>query len=277
MKKKIVILLAMLAAGISSAAAQKHDNGFAYKGGEQLKYIISYRAKIIKETDMGEVTIGVANDKVDGAPTLKVDAYATVIRGFRWFYKLDDYYTSWMSLETGLPVKAAARLREGSWRFESDFIYDWDEMKARNSWRNVKWDGRAEKALDITENTMDGVSLFYYLRSTDIGSYKAGEARTIHLMSEDTVKTIQYKFYGREAIDVKGIGEVKTLKFSCQLASSHGSFEDGSDMFFWISDDPNHIPVYLESPLRVGSVRVRLISCKGLKYPDQSVLKGKIK
>lgn len=44
------------------------------------------------------------------------------------------------------------------------------------------------------------------------------------------------------------------------------SFEEGSEFFVWISDDGNKVPVFLESPLRVGSVRARLVEYGGLMY-----------
>ena len=64
-----------------------------------------------------------------------------------------------------------------------------------------------------------------------------------------------------------GLGRVNTLKFSCQLVNDVAdSFEEGSEFFVWISDDGNKVPVFLESPLRVGSVRARLVEYGGLMY-----------
>ncbi|MFQ9504899.1 MAG: DUF3108 domain-containing protein [Alistipes indistinctus] len=65
-----------------------------------------------------------------------------------------------------------------------------------------------------------------------------------------------------------------TLKFVCELATSSGeSFKDGSEFYLWISDDLNKIPLYLESPIRIGSVRVRLLDASNLKYPLTSKIK----
>ncbi|MDR2886110.1 MAG: DUF3108 domain-containing protein, partial [Rikenellaceae bacterium] len=43
-----------------------------------------------------------------------------------------------------------------------------------------------------------------------------------------------------------------------------------AEFFIWISDDQNKIPLYIESPIRVGSIRARMKKFDGLKYPLDS-------
>ena len=88
------------------------------------------------------------------------------------------------------------------------------------------------------------------------------------MVLEDTIRRINYRLAGREVRNIKGVGKFRTLKFVCELATSSGeSFKDGSEFYLWISDDLNKIPLYLESPIRIGSVRVRLLDASNLKYP----------
>ena len=59
-----------------------------------------------------------------------------------------------------------------------------------------------------------------------------------------------------------------------QLGTSEGfSFTDGTVFTIWISDDENKIPLYLESPVRIGSINAYLSGYKGLKYPLKSRIK----
>ena len=96
----------------------------------------------------------------------------------------------------------------------------------------------------------------------------------MNLVLEDTIRPIRYRFLGREVKNIRGTGKFRTLKFVCELATSSGeSFKDGSEFYLWISDDLNKIPLYLESPIRIGSVRVRLLDASNLKYPLTSKIK----
>ena len=96
------------------------------------------------------------------------------------------------------------------------------------------------------------------------------EYRAAHALPEalrPRIPVSGFTYHGREVREVRGLGRVNTLKFSCQLVNDVvDSFEEGSEFFVWISDDGNKVPVFLESPLRVGSVRARLVEYGGLMY-----------
>ncbi|MDE7005558.1 MAG: DUF3108 domain-containing protein, partial [Alistipes sp.] len=51
------------------------------------------------------------------------------------------------------------------------------------------------------------------------------------------------------------------------------SFTDGTVFTIWISDDENKIPLYIESPVRVGSINAYISGYKNLKYPLESLIK----
>jgi Protein of unknown function (DUF3108) len=44
-------------------------------------------------------------------------------------------------------------------------------------------------------------------------------------------------------------------------------FDGGEKMIIWVTDDSNHIPIRIESPIVVGSVKVDLMYYENLKYP----------
>ncbi|MEG1635587.1 MAG: DUF3108 domain-containing protein, partial [Rikenellaceae bacterium] len=71
----------------------------------------------------------------------------------------------------------------------------------------------------------------------------------------------------------KGFGDFKVLVFVCSLATDSGEpYEDGGEFTIMFSDDQNKIPVYIQSPIKVGSVRVNLSSVGGLMYPMDALV-----
>lgn len=94
------------------------------------------------------------------------------------------------------------------------------------------------------------------------------------MVLQDTVRHLHFRFLGREEKKIRNMGRFRTLKFDCQLGTSEGfSFTDGTVFTIWISDDENKIPLYLESPVRIGSINAYLSGYKGLKYPLKSRIK----
>ena len=46
-------------------------------------------------------------------------------------------------------------------------------------------------------------------------------------------------------------------------------------MTVWVSDDANHIPLRIESPITVGSVKVDMKGFQNLRHPLQSRISAK--
>jgi hypothetical protein len=66
---------------------------------------------------------------------------------------------------------------------------------------------------------------------------------------------------------VKGLGPTSTLLFRPQLVVG-SIFKDNEGMKIWVSNDENKIPLMIESPISVGSVKAVLTEHSGLKYPS---------
>ena len=49
-------------------------------------------------------------------------------------------------------------------------------------------------------------------------------------------------------------------------------FQGGEKMIAWVSDDPNHLILRVESPIVVGNVKVDMYGYKNLRYPLTSLL-----
>ena len=143
-----------------------------------------------------------------------------------------------------------------------------------NTFRNHKNPDSNHKRLDLSDGSYDALASFFNLRCADLTGIERSGSSLMNLVLEDTIRPIRYRFLGREVKNIRGTGKFRTLKFRCELATSTGeSFEDGSEFTIWISDDRNRIPLYVESPIRVGSIRARLISWKNLKSPLDSKIK----
>ena len=64
---------------------------------------------------------------------------------------------------------------------------------------------------------------------------------------------------------IKGLGRYDALVISPELITGD-VFPEGSEMKVYASDDENRIPLLIESPVSVGSVKAILKSYSGLKY-----------
>jgi len=66
--------------------------------------------------------------------------------------------------------------------------------------------------------------------------------------------------------DIKELGKYNTFHFSPQVVKG-SVFKESDQLNVFVSNDKNKIPLLIESPVSVGSVKVILKNYKGLKFP----------
>jgi hypothetical protein len=81
------------------------------------------------------------------------------------------------------------------------------------------------------------------------------------------------RYVGKEVIKTK-YGKFNAIKIKPLLLKGT-IFEGGENMTVWVSDDLNHIPVRIESPIVVGKVKIDMMSYNNLRHPLTSLIKRK--
>ena len=135
-------------------------------------------------------------------------------------------------------------------------------------------DGKSYYKVEGAGRTLPTYRWFFNLRSAQAENFRVGEPATLQMVLQDTIRHLHYRYLGRENKKIRNMGRFRTLKFECQLGTTEGySFTDGTIFTIWISDDDNKIPLYIESPVKVGSINAYISGYKGLKYPVSSLMK----
>lgn len=263
--KLLPALLCLLS--VPPAAAQ------LYQPGEVLSYRVSYKAKMFPNTEVATVQIATTTDELEGEPAYRVEGYGRTLPTYRWFFPIDDRYIVWADTLTLRTRRFESDVHEGEYTFTSRYRYDWPDMRVHTRWQKRK-DPEKSKTMVLTPESMDPVSLYFNMRTLDPDEFRVGESRVLEMLLQDTIRYLKYRYMGREVKKIRTMGRFRTLKFVCQIGTSDGySFTDGSEFTLWISDDDNKIPLYIESPIRVGSIQAYITAYKGLKYPLASKIK----
>lgn len=267
MFRKIILTVIVAAAAAATVSAQR------YNVGEKLHYKVGYRAKFVPNTEMATASVETYADTLEGRPVYRVFGRGKIMPSYRWFFNIDDKYNIWVDTLTKRTLRFESDIFEGGYTFRSIYRYDWDAMKV-HTWSQSRQNEPKTFTMDLMPDSMDAVSLYFNLRSVDLETFREGETRELEMVLENKIRRLRYRFIGREERKVPKSGKFRTLKFACTIGTTESfSFTDGSEFFIWITDDENKIPVMLESPIRVGSVRAYISSCEGLKYPLSSKIK----
>ena len=77
---------------------------------------------------------------------------------------------------------------------------------------------------------------------------------------DNEVYHLYIRYLGKETVKTK-YGKFRAVKFKPLLVKGT-IFEGGEKMTVWVSDDANHLPLRLESPIIVGSIKIDMMQYK---------------
>lgn len=269
------IISFIITSAVAALCVVGHAQDRAFDAGEELSYTASYDAKLLS-TDVADIVFRTTNESYKGTSCHLVEARATTRPFFSFFFKMDDTYRTWMTRSELRPLYSDMELREGSYRFKANVAFDWNKLKAHSTGHNLKRSPYS-KHMALRAQSYDPIAMFFNLRNRDIGAEATGFSETVDVLLTDTIVSIRYRYVGREIIETPALGKVRCLKIQCELATIDGeSFPEGSAFFMWLSDDKNRIPIYLETPIRVGRVIAVLNSFKNLANPFTAQIKDEV-
>lgn len=231
-----------------------------FEVGEELVYKVYYNWNFVW-LSAGEVVFRVYDDDEDYHLSARGRTYSS----YEWFFKVRDNYDSYISKETLLPRLSIRDIQEGNYERYDKVTFD------QRSKRAVSHKGRNRQEATSESFNLDGcmhdiLSIMYYLRNVEVTSLRTGQEVPVKIFFDRETYPLKVKYLGTEdGTKVKGMGRYNTYKFSPQLIAGE-VFKEGDEMSVFVSRDKNKIPVLIESPVSVGSVKVVLNSYKGLKY-----------
>lgn len=229
----------------------------SFRAGEYLKYRVYYSSSLGNFT-AGEAILTVENWKDTKQGRTKDVYHITGIGNskgmFNWFFKVRDKFESFVDKETLLPYAFLRKTREGKFKQDSKVIFDREKNEAVTNSNPPK---------QVPANVHDFVSALYFMRTIRVEDFDADSMYYINFFLDDSVYTSAIKYEGKENIETKW-GTVRCLKIAPMMASGE-VFAEKYPMFVYVSDDESHIPIFGESAVIVGSVKMELIEYNNLK------------
>ena len=184
---------------------------------------------------------------------------------YEWFYKVRDYYDTYADKQTLLPQTSIRRVKENRYSIYDKVDFDQKNKKAKYVRGQVEERATLKGDLVLSDCMHDVLSIIYYCRSLDYSSVQKGQEFPVKVMLDEETYPLKYRFMAREEKAIRNLGKFNTLRFSPQLVAGN-VFSENAQMKVWASDDANKVPLMIESPVAVGSVKIVLKSWKGLKY-----------
>lgn len=245
-------------------AQQKCDyNNYYFKAGESVTYKTVYKLGPIW-VEAGEGTFTADTAKLFGKTMYHYTGKGGTYPKYDWIYRVRDVYESYADTATLKPYRFMRDVEEGSSDFyEEDYFFH----KRKKAYLNIKDVKKPliRDTIEIDECTFDPLSAIYYARCINYKKYKINDLIPITLLISRKVYSLHIRYLGVEEIDSE-FGRFRCVKFKPLLVDGT-IFKGGENMTVWVTDDNNRLPLYIESELLVGTVRVYLTKYCNLRHP----------
>ena len=118
----------------------------------------------------------------------------------------------------------------------------------------------AEKKMKISKHTQDMLSALFASRSIPNENIILNDTifLEIYNLEKDKIFPTYFIPVKKETIETE-IGNLQTIKCKIHTEKSR-VFPEKSSTYIWVTDDSKHLPVKLETPIKVGSIYIEILS-----------------
>lgn len=235
-----------------------------FKSGERLTYGVYYHLMGVW-VPAGDVVFSVDDSEVRGKKCFKFTGFGKTHKRYDWFYKVRDTYEAYADFDSLTPYRFRRDVSEGDFYFVEDCVFDHRNERVLSVLKVKEKDLKIDTS-DLEPQTFDVLSMIYHARNLDFASYKVGDKIPIKMFIDRETHPLFIRFLGTEVYDHSDYGEVECYVFSPLLVEGT-LFKEGERMKVYVTKDKNVIPLYIESEIRVGSIRAELKAHEGLLAP----------
>ncbi len=107
--------------------------------------------------------------------------------------------------------------------------------------------------------------MMYYARNINFSELKKNEKIKFNAIVDGKIYNLYGKYLGKETIKNEKEEEIYCSKFSSKIIAG-SIFSIDNEIFVWVTNDKNKIPVKIKADILIGSVIVYLSKAENLKY-----------
>lgn len=249
----------------SQSPCVRENKAFTY--GEELNYRVVYNWGLVW-LESAHTTFRVERSAYQGKRTYLLTGKGGTYSKYDWFFKVRDMFETQLDSVSFRPLKFHADIHEGNKNDKHTYLFNDANRRAFTIINR----GEKPVALDTVKTsncTIDVLTAIYYARNIDYSKCKPNDTVNVMLLLDGKIYSTYIRYLGKEKYTSKELGTFNCIKFSPRLVEG-SIFKKGEEMIVWATDDENKVPLYIETPIIVGTIKVRLVSYKGLRNPESA-------
>lgn len=239
----------------------------AFKPGETLNYKLYYHWHFVW-LQTGKASVTTTLRDFYGVPCYYISALGQTLPKYDWFYKIRDTLTTLTDTNDFSTMRFYRSTHEAAVDVRNDNVFD--NKKHVVYYLNEGKKYRRDSA-SIPAGTIDILTGVYFTRCINFGCVGTKDTILLNIYLDGHVYNVHLRYLGKEVVS-SSFGRYMCEKLSVELIAGT-IFREGAKMFVWATDDANHLPLLMEAPLIIGSVRAELESFSNLRNTMEEKVK----
>ncbi len=260
--KLLVVLVLFLHFSLIAQDCSQENKAFQF--GERIDYTIYYHLAGVW-VGAGDVYFKVDSSLINNRLYYHFNSYGTTFKKYDWIYKVRDKYEAYTLVDGFKPLRFKREVNEGSTYIREDYIFKQNEKKVVTLRQLEEDEPMVKDTVDMKDCSFDVLSMIYFARNIDFSNAAIDEKIPIRIFIDNEGYDSYIRYLGVKTIKIKELGTFRCIVFSPLLIEGT-IFNGGEDMTVWVTDDKNRVPLLIETPILVGSIRARANKFEGLRY-----------
>ena len=266
--KKNIYLITVLVIISLSVKSQTITSQFpVFQPNERITYSAVYNWGFIW-LKAGTVEFKVTKTNYKDNEAYHLNAFGTSIPSYDWLFKVRDYFQSYVRIDNLAPLYFDRNTYEGGYSVHNQFTFNYKDSLIYTKTQNSN-KAYSEDTLKMQKDIYDVISGVYYVRNLDFDKYEINDTIPIRLIIDNEIFDLYIRYLGKEVLKTHDKRKFNTIKFSALLVEGT-IFKGGEDLYVWVSDDLNRIPILVEAKILIGSVKATLVGIENQKFPLSS-------
>lgn len=244
--------------------AQCSSVNMAFQTGEEIEYLAYYNWKFIW-LNAASVNFSVKEKTYKNQPVYHFLSTGKSHKTYDLFFKVRDRFESYVEKESFRPLWFERDTYEGGYAANDVYTWNYDKKQAILRTINSEHPFKTD-TVQLSGCSFDVLSAIYYCRNIDFSKYKPGDKIPITMIIDDGVYNLYIRYMGKEIAETRDKDKYDCIKFSVALVEGT-IFKEGEDLFVWVTNDKNRLPIIVEAKILIGSVKAVFQSAKNLRYP----------
>ena len=260
--KRFVFLLLLTTITFSKLSAGDDFCGIrntAFKAGENITFTVFYSVAGIY-VNAGTANFITSIETMNNKPAYHVVGTGNSNSSYDWIFKVRDRYETYFDTTNLQPIKFIRKVDEGGYTKYENITFNQKTNTAVST----------KGVYNVPNCVQDELSTIYYARNINFDGMQVNDKIPFDLFLDNQIYNIYVRYLGKETVKTK-YGKFRAIKFKPLLLKG-SIFSGGEKMTVWVSDDGNRIPLRIESPINVGSIKVDAMQWRNLRYPVTSLL-----